>query len=152
MKPKIKGIWFIGYSGSGKTYASKILKGKIKNSIIIDGDEVRKYISKDLRYNMTDRIIQTKRILGFSKICIKQKIFPIISTSFLSKSIANNVKKNSIKIYQISRNQRFLFKKIKSTKNVVGKDIFFENFKRENIFNDNKFKIKINNILKVLKF
>ena len=44
MKPKIKGIWFIGYSGSGKTYASKILKYKIKNSILIDGDEVRNLV------------------------------------------------------------------------------------------------------------
>tara|TARA_B100000401_G_scaffold438177_1_gene385747 strand:+ start:2652 stop:3110 length:459 start_codon:yes stop_codon:yes gene_type:complete len=151
MKQKIKGIWFIGASGSGKTYASKFLKRKIKNCILIDGDEVRKYVSKDLKYNKTDRVIQTKRILGFSKICIKQKIFPIISTSYLSKKIADILNKNSIKIYEVSRDKKFLFKKIKSKKNVVGIDIFFEDFKRENLINDKTFKNKINNILKLLR-
>ena len=39
---KKKGIWFFGLSGSGKTYASKIIKKIKKNSITIDGDDVRK--------------------------------------------------------------------------------------------------------------
>ena len=34
---KYKGVWFYGISGSGKTQASKYLKKKIKNSIILDG-------------------------------------------------------------------------------------------------------------------
>ena len=45
---KNKGIWFYGLSGSGKTHISKNLKKKIKNSVIVDGDNVRKLISKDL--------------------------------------------------------------------------------------------------------
>ena len=92
MKKNIKGIWFFGYSGSGKTFASKIIAKKIKRSIVIDGDEVRKLISKDLQYNKKDRTIQTERILGFSILSIKQKLFPIISTSFLPKKIAKLAK------------------------------------------------------------
>ena len=59
-----KGIWLFGLSGSGKTYISKKISKKIKNSFIIDGDEVRKLISFDLGYKKSDRIKQNKRVLG----------------------------------------------------------------------------------------
>ena len=147
MKKKINGIWLFGYSGTGKTFASKLIKKKIKNSILIDGDDVRKCISNDLTYIKKDRIIQTKRILGFSKICINQKFFPIISTSFLSKKISNLAKKNNIQILEITRNKSELFKKVKNKKNVVGIDIFYEKFSRKKIFNDNNFRSKINKFL-----
>ena len=42
---KTKGLWLFGISGSGKSFTSKFLKKKIKNSILLDGDQVRKYIS-----------------------------------------------------------------------------------------------------------
>ena len=49
-------IWLIGLSGSGKSfYADKIykeLQKKNKKVIIIDGDEIRKYITYDLKYNL----------------------------------------------------------------------------------------------------
>jgi|688.fasta_scaffold595913_1 hypothetical protein len=32
-----KGIWFFGYSGCRKTFASKFLKKRIKNLILADG-------------------------------------------------------------------------------------------------------------------
>ena len=52
---RVKGLWFFGMSGSGKTYLSKILKNKIKNSVLVDGDVVRKYVSFDLGYSLKDR-------------------------------------------------------------------------------------------------
>ena len=55
-----KGIWFYGLSGSGKTFASKIILKDISKSIEIDGDQVRKYISFDLGYNIKDRKIQIR--------------------------------------------------------------------------------------------
>ena len=52
MKKKISGIWLFGLSGSGKTYISKKIGKKIKkNTIIVDGDKVRSYISTDLGYS-----------------------------------------------------------------------------------------------------
>ena len=150
MKKKIKGIWFFGYSGSGKTFVSKIIAKKIKKNIVIDGDEVRKLVSKDLQYSKKDRIIQTERVLGFSIILIKQKLFPIISTSFLSKKIANLAKKNHIDVVEIKRDKSFLFKKLKDKKNVVGIDIFYEKFARKKIYNNINFKKNINTFLKHL--
>ena len=48
-------IWIIGMSGSGKSHYAKILHKKLKNSIIVDGDEVRKYMTFKLGYKLSDR-------------------------------------------------------------------------------------------------
>jgi adenylylsulfate kinase-like enzyme len=98
-----KAIWFFGYSGCGKTFASKFLKKKIKKSVIIDGDEVRKYISFDLNYTKKDREIQIQRVFGLAKILIAQGIFPIISTVFFNNKIYRDCKKLNIKIIKIER-------------------------------------------------
>ena len=49
-------VWIIRYSGSGKTYlASRVLK-KIKGKKIhIDGDDVRKFLTYDLKYSLSDQ-------------------------------------------------------------------------------------------------
>ena len=92
-KSEKKGIWFYGLSGTGKTYASKILAKKKKNSILIDGDDVRKLLSQDLGYSSHDREIQIKRIFGITKIVLKSNLFPVISTVYMNKYIAKNLKK-----------------------------------------------------------
>ena len=87
-------MWFYGLSGSGKSHLTKILKNKIKkNILVVDGDEVRKHISFDLGYSIKDRKIQVKRILGISKICLKNQFFPIISTVYMSPYIEKISKK-----------------------------------------------------------
>ena len=96
---KYKGVWFYGISGSGKTQASKYLKKKIKNSIILDGDQVRRFISFDLGYTVKDRKVQIKRMLGLGKICIKSKIFPILSTVYMNTNLKIKLKKFRSKPY-----------------------------------------------------
>ena len=126
---KTKGLWLFGISGSGKSFTSKFLKKKIKNSILLDGDEVRKYISYDLSYSINDRVLQTKRMLGLAKICIKNKLFPIISTVYLSKKIYLTAKKNKILVAKIERKKNKTNLKLKNKKNVVGVDIPMPDFK-----------------------
>ena len=82
MKKKIKGLWLFGFSGSGKSFISNKIHQSVKNSVIIDGDEVRKKISFDLNYTITDRITQTQRLFGISEILISNELFPIVSSSF----------------------------------------------------------------------
>ena len=48
MKKKYLGIWFSWLSGSGKSFVAKSLRKKINNSLLVDGDDVRKYVSFDL--------------------------------------------------------------------------------------------------------
>ena len=90
---KIKGLWLFGFSGSGKSFISNKIHQLVKNSVIIDGDEVRKKISFDLSYTITDRITQTQRLFGISEILISNKLFPIVSSSYLGKDVFNLAKK-----------------------------------------------------------
>ena len=148
---KNKGIWLYGISGSGKTLASKFLKKKIKNSFIFDGDKIRKYISFELGYSVRDRKIQLKRMLGLIKISKESKIFPIVSTVYMSQSLKKKLKKEKILLIKIHR--EFLKikdrKKIynKNTKNVIGVDIKTPVLKNEFIIQNNDTK---NNFYKKL--
>jgi len=138
---KIKGVWFYGLSGSGKTHISKSLKKKIKNSVIVDGDNVRKLISKDLGYSQKDREIQINRIFGISKLIIESNKFPIISTVFMNKKMNDLCKKNKIMCLMVIRDNFIDVKKnhktYKNKSNVVGRDILFGKFKKSKLINDN---------------
>tara|TARA_B100001063_G_C16576014_1_gene458320 strand:+ start:291 stop:770 length:480 start_codon:yes stop_codon:yes gene_type:complete len=126
---EFNGIWFFGLSGSGKTTSSIYLKRNIyKSALLIDGDDVRKFISYDLGYNIEDRKIQISRILGLCKLCVKSKIFPICSTVYMDKYFINEINKIKIKIIKIERN----FQDLKNLKiyqlkeNVIGIDKHYE--------------------------
>ena len=83
MKQK-KVIWFTGLSGSGKsTLAKKLayyLKRKKYSCIILDGDEVRTGLSKDLNFSDKDRLENIRRIAEISALLIKQNDFIIVAT------------------------------------------------------------------------
>ena len=69
-------IWIIGLSGTGKSYlARKIFKNlKNKKKIIIDGDEVRKYITKNLKYSKKDRLKNSLLIMNLCNF-LEKKVF-----------------------------------------------------------------------------
>ena len=127
MNKKYKGIWFYGNAGTGKSIAGKFLNKKIKNSILLDGDEIRKYVSFDLSYSIKDREIQIKRVFGICKILKQSNIFPIASTVYMNAKIKKMLINQNILPIKILRD----FKKIKNReniynnkmKNVIGKDI-----------------------------
>ena len=137
-----RGIWFFGLSGSGKTYLSKKISKKIKKSFIIDGDEVRKYISYDLGYKKSDRVIQNKRVLGIAKIAIKNGYYPIVSSVYLDPKIFNEAKKIKIRVVNILRSNNLTNQKLGNKKNIVGKSINQPKLKCE-IFN-NTGKVNLN--------
>ena len=139
-KKKILGIWFFGVSGSGKTYLSKILKKKIKNSLLIDGDIVRKYISYDLGYSLRDREKQIRRVFGLGKIIALSGNFPIMSTVYFNKELLKLCKKENFCAVHLIRANKKLIKKnnptYKNKKNIVGVDIAYDKFKSETLLND----------------
>ena len=45
-----------------------------KNNFVIDGDSVRKLVSKDLGYTLDDRHIQLNRVIGLAEIAISNNI------------------------------------------------------------------------------
>ena len=144
IKKKYEGIWFFGMSGSGKTYISKKISKKIKNSFLIDGDIVRSFVSFDLGYSLRDRIEQNKRVLGLAKIAILNNRFPIISSVYLDPIISKQIKRNKIKIINLIRKKNTnINKKLFNKKNVVGKDINQPKINCEVLENNLKFIITI---------
>lgn len=149
---KIRGIWFYGMSNSGKSFASRYIKKKIKKkNVIIDGDEVRKLVSFDLGYTLKDRKIQILRVFGLAKILTNSKIFPIISTVYMNHIVEKKLKKEKILLVEIHREKKEIFKKkiYKSAKNVVGVDIKQQkiNCLKLNNTGDNKFCSNINKLV-----
>lgn len=138
---KVNGFWFYGLSGSGKSYLSKKMKNIIKNSILVDGDNVRKWVSTDLKYSKKDREKQILRIFGISKIIIESDFFPISSSVYFNSNLLRLCKKNKILVYKINRLNFGLIKKKHKTymnkSNVVGKDIKYPKLKTKVIINDN---------------
>tara|TARA_B100001741_G_scaffold23926_1_gene17662 strand:+ start:122 stop:601 length:480 start_codon:yes stop_codon:yes gene_type:complete len=141
---KYKGIWFYGISGSGKTQASKYIKKYIKNSIILDGDEIRKKISFDLDYSIKDRKIQIRRIYGIISILLQNKIFPIVSTVYLDQQMKNKLINTKILTIQLFRNLKLIKNRkliySKKTKNVIGKDLKMPLLKKDIKIINNKSK------------
>jgi adenylylsulfate kinase-like enzyme len=150
---KKKGIWFYGLSGSGKSYASRIIFKNKKNPFLIDGDDVRKFISQDLNYSAQDRKVQIRRVFGITMVALKSNLFPVISTVYMDKFIAKNLKKNKIHLVKINRDLVKIMKKhktYKNKKNVVGKDIKLDQINSTNIFNSGD-KIFCKKVLKLIK-
>ena len=123
---KRNGIWFFGLAGSGKTFASKFCAEFFKNAFIIDGDDVRKFISFDLGYSPSDRKIQVSRVLGIAEIAKINCRFPIASTVTMTAETFQKCSKMGIEVVEIMRpiaqihQVRNIYKK---DQNVVGKDI-----------------------------
>ena len=140
-----KGIWLYGLAGSGKSFGSNIIAKSIQNSFVIDGDNVRTKISKDLAYTVEDRLIQIKRLFGIALLVIDNNYFPIVSSVYMTKKLAEQCDTSGLKLIQIKRNIESLrrTRSIYTTnKNVVGKDIEQEEIKSIVIknFGDQNFK------------
>ena len=63
-------IWFIGLSGTGKSFFAKRIFDKInkknKPAVWVDGDEVRKYFNSELGYSKKER---EKNSIFIRKLC-----------------------------------------------------------------------------------
>jgi bifunctional enzyme CysN/CysC len=79
-------IWLTGLSGSGKSTianaAEKILYKKGYRTYILDGDNFRHGLSKDLGFTESDRIENIRRISEVSKLMMDAGI--IVITAFIS--------------------------------------------------------------------
>ena len=145
---KINGIWFCGLSGSGKSYGSRYLEKRIKNSIKIEGDAVRKFINYDLGYTKKDRIKSALTNLRIAQLLIHEKKFPIISNVYIDSKVIMLAKKNKIKVIKVIRKKLTNIKFDKKTKDVVGRDIKFKELKCSKLLNDNNFENKLLNLIR----
>ena len=152
-KQNMNGIWFFGLAGSGKTLASKVCAKFVDNAFIIDGDEVRKFISFDLGYSLKDRHIQISRMHGLAQIAKINCQFPIVSTVMMTDEIFQKCVHGGIAVVQIERpmDQLCGVRKIYDTgSNVVGQSIQQIQLNTVKIFNngDNKFEKELEEFVK----
>jgi adenylylsulfate kinase len=92
LKQRAKVIWFTGLSGSGKTTLASTLEKKLFElnyfCQILDGDNVRSGINKNLKFTEQDRVENIRRIAEVSKLFMNCGI--ILLCSFISPT--NNIR------------------------------------------------------------
>ena len=133
------GIWFYGLAGSGKSFASSIINSRYENGYLIDGHEVRKLISADLGYTQHDRYIHLNRLLGISKLSIRNGFFPIISSVTMHQKLLNECTALGIIVVKVERPMEQI-RKIRpiyaGCENVVGKDLHLAELETKVLRND----------------
>lgn len=79
-------IWFTGLSGSGKSTVANALERKLyaleKHTYLLDGDNVRHGLNKDLGFSDSDRVENIRRIGEMSKLFIDAGL--IVISAFIS--------------------------------------------------------------------
>lgn len=101
-------IWFTGLSGSGKSTLANLLEIELHNkglsTYILDGDNIRNGINKDLKFNPIDRTENIRRIAEISNLMIDAGILTIAAFVSPYSKDRENVKKivgedNFLEIY-----------------------------------------------------
>lgn len=79
-------LWFTGLSGSGKSTVANALERKLyelnRHTYLLDGDNVRHGLNKDLGFSDEDRIENIRRIGEVSKLFVDAGL--IVITAFIS--------------------------------------------------------------------
>jgi bifunctional enzyme CysN/CysC len=83
-QPKV--LWFTGLSGSGKSTIANLVEKKLfalgRHSYLLDGDNVRHGLNKDLGFNDADRIENIRRVGEVAKLMTDAGL--IVLTAFIS--------------------------------------------------------------------
>ncbi|WP_038175378.1 adenylyl-sulfate kinase [Vibrio pacinii] len=84
-------LWFTGLSGSGKSTVANAVEKKLlvlgKHSYLLDGDNVRHGLNKDLGFSDEDRVENIRRIGEVAKLFVDSGA--IVLTAFISPFIAD---------------------------------------------------------------
>lgn len=80
-KPVI--LWFTGLSGSGKSTIANIIEKKLnamsKHTCLLDGDNIRHGLNKDLGFTDADRVESIRRIAEVSKLMVNVGLITLVS-------------------------------------------------------------------------
>lgn len=84
-------LWFTGLSGSGKSTVANAVESKLlslgRHSYLLDGDNVRHGLNKDLGFSDDDRVENIRRVGEVAKLFVDSGA--IVLTAFISPFIAD---------------------------------------------------------------
>ena len=79
-------LWFTGLSGSGKSTLANVLHKKLfdegMSSVVLDGDNIRLGINKDLTFSEEDRVENIRRVAEITKLFVQTG--HVVITAFIS--------------------------------------------------------------------
>lgn len=121
-------IWITGIPASGKSTLANLLKEYCKNKNfpvdILDGDEIRKTLSKDLGFSEKDRKEHNRRVIIVAKLLAKNgiiTIIPLISPYRETRDLARKEIPRFVEVYVrtsleecMKRDPKGLYKKAKA--------------------------------------
>ena len=84
-------IWITGAAGSGKTTISRMLSRAIPNSVILDGDEVRMWLTPEMGFSLEDRLAHLVRVQIVGHLIEQAGGTAIIATVTVHPSILHDV-------------------------------------------------------------
>ena len=91
-------LWFVGLSGSGKSTIANGLQTKLFengfNAIVLDGDNTRLGINKDLGFSNKDRNENIRRVAEISKLFVEKG--HIVINAFISPFESNRIQARNI--------------------------------------------------------
>jgi len=83
-KPRV--LWFTGLSGAGKSTIANLVEKKLhsmgKHTYLLDGDNVRHGLNRDLGFTAVDRVENIRRIAEVSKLFVDAGL--VVLTAFIS--------------------------------------------------------------------
>ncbi len=108
LKQKAKVLWFTGLSGSGKTTLGVSVENELFKkgflTQILDGDNIRSGINKNLKFTEKDRVENIRRIAEVTKLFLNCGVIAIncfISPTKEARDMAKSIigKENLIEVY-----------------------------------------------------
>jgi adenylylsulfate kinase len=101
-------LWLTGLSGSGKSTIAQALQDKLKNSNpkleieILDGDDIREHLCKDLGFSKEDRLKNIERIAFLAGKISKHNVLviaPVIAPYQSARDLARDLSENFVEVF-----------------------------------------------------
>lgn len=121
-------VWFTGFSGAGKSTIADALTQKLKSEgyrlEVLDGDEIREHLTKDLGFSKEDRDTNIRRIGFVAKLLARNGVIVLVPVISPYRAIREEMRANIDNFVEVfvnaplsvceDRDVKGLYKKVRS--------------------------------------